>query len=379
MLFPVADVVVNPVLLLLLGLIVGTLSGFFGVGGGFLISGGLMVLGVPPVFAVGTGLTLIMGSSIINTLKHRSLGNLDFKLGLLMVVGTIPALFLAEWLLGALESAGVAGPVIRYVYVIVLACLAIFIGYDYWRSRRMLAGGSGEVSTAGFARRVQSLRIPPHSIKIPGFGSVSTYVALPVSRIDRISVFVPVGVGFAAGFFAGLLGAGGGTILMPILIFALGVPTTVAIGTDLFQIIITGSVGTFIKSFAGHVDPVMVVIMLVTASAGAQLGAAATKIVDASRIRVLYGVIVLAGSVAVGLEQASKSTSVEALSTAAAALLLGVGGIICLIIAAMLVNAKRRPDPEPPLRQVEQHQGATGHRGGGEIVVSEMGSDEGDD
>ena len=160
----------------------------------------------------------------------------------------------------------------------------------------------GEVSTARLARRVQSLRIPPHSINIPGLRPVSTYVSLPISKIDRISVFIPVCVGFMAGFFAGLLGAGGGTILMPILIFVLGVPTTVAIGTDLFQIIITGSVGTFIKSFAGHVDPVMVVIMLIAASAGAQLGVAATRIVEAARIRILYGVIVFAGSVAVGLE-----------------------------------------------------------------------------
>ncbi len=342
MLFPIANVVVNPALLILLGLIVGTLSGFFGVGGGFLITGGLLVLGVPPVFAVGTGLTLIMGSSIINTLKHRTLGHLDLKLGLLMVVGTIPALFLAEWLLTALESAGVAGSVIRYVYVVVLAGLAAFIGYDFWRGRRMTDRGLGEVSTAGLARRVQSLRIPPHSIRIPGLRQVSTYVSLPVSEIDNISVFIPVGVGFAAGFFAGLLGAGGGTILMPILIFVLGVPTTVAIGTDLFQIIITGSVGTFIKSFAGHVDPVMVVLMLVAASAGAQIGVAATQIVEASRIRILYGVIVLAGSVAVGLEQASESLSVDFLSTAASGLLLGVSGGICLVIVAILLIAKRR-------------------------------------
>ena len=342
MLFPIAEVVVNPFLLVLLGLIVGILSGFFGVGGGFLITGGLLVLGVPPVFAVGTGLTLIMGSSIINTLKHRSLGHLDLKLGLLMVIGTIPALFLAEWLLTALESAGVAGSVIRYVYVVVLAALATFIGYDFWRGRRIQDRGLGEVSTARLARRVQSLRIPPHSINIPGLRPVSTYVSLPISKIDRISVFIPVCVGFMAGFFAGLLGAGGGTILMPILIFVLGVPTTVAIGTDLFQIIITGSVGTFIKSFAGHVDPVMVVIMLIAASAGAQLGVAATRIVEAARIRILYGVIVFAGSVAVGLEQASESFSSEFLSTLAAGLLLGVAGAICLVIVAMLWIAKRR-------------------------------------
>ena len=196
------------------------------------------------------------------------------------------------------------------------------------------------MSSASRSRRVQSLRIPPHSIRIPGLPPVSTYVSLPVSGIDRISVFVPIGVGAAAGFFAGLLGAGGGTILMPILIFVLGVPTTVAIGTDLFQIIITGSVGTFVKSFAGHVDPVMVGLMLVAASAGAQLGAAATKIVEASRIRVLYGIVVFAGSVAVGLQQASETTSIEFLSTLASVVLLGVSGAICLVIAAMLVAAR---------------------------------------
>ena len=119
MFFPNAEIIINPFLLILLGLVVGTLGGFFGVGGGFLITGGLLVFGVPPLFAVGTGLTLIMGSSIINTLKHKRLGNVDFKLGLLMVCGTIPGEILAERLNSGLEAMGLAGPVIRYVYVAV--------------------------------------------------------------------------------------------------------------------------------------------------------------------------------------------------------------------------------------------------------------------
>ena len=123
MLFPNADVMVNPALLMLLGLIVGTLSGFFGMGGGFLITGGLLVFGVPPLFAVSTGLTLIMGSSVINTLKHRELGHVDFKLGFLLVCGTIPAAILAERLNVALEASGIAGSVIRYVYVVFLAAM----------------------------------------------------------------------------------------------------------------------------------------------------------------------------------------------------------------------------------------------------------------
>ena len=96
MLFPNADVVVNPALLVLLGVMVGALRGFFGVAGAFLITGGLLVFGVPTVAAVGTSLALTMGSSLITTLKHRKLGNVDFKLGLLLITGTIPAVVLAE-------------------------------------------------------------------------------------------------------------------------------------------------------------------------------------------------------------------------------------------------------------------------------------------
>jgi uncharacterized protein len=341
MLFPNADVVVNPLLLVLLGVIVGTLGGFFGVGGGFLITGGLLVFGVPPLFAVGTGLTLIMGSSIVNMLKHRGMGHVDFKLGLLMVCGTIPAEILAERLNSSLEAAGLAGPVIRYVFVVFLTALGTFIMYDYFKSRRRSGGQLGQVSTAGLARRVQSLRIPPHSIKIPGLPTLSTYVSLPVSGVERISVFVPFLVGFGIGFLAGLLGAGGGFILMPLLVFVVGVPTTVAIGTDLFQIIITGLVGTFIYSLGNHVDPLMAIIMLAAASVGSQLGATTTRFVDAGRIRVLFGVTVLSGSLAIALKQVAESvTGLEFLSTAASIILLGVSGAMAVVIAVLLIRAR---------------------------------------
>ena len=346
MLFPNADVVVNPVLLLLLGLIVGTLGGFFGVGGGFLITGGLLVFGVPPIFAVGTGLTLIMGSSIINMLKHRGLGNVDFKLGIIMVCGTVPAVFFAERLNSTLEAAGLAGPVIRYVYVTVLFLLGAFLIYDYIKTRRRAgsAAPSGEnVSTAQLTRRVQAMRIPPHSIWLPGLGVRSTYIALPVSGIERISVFVPFLVGVGIGFFAGLLGAGGGFILMPVLVFVVGIPTTVAIGTDLFQVIITGSFGTFVYAVGDQVDPLMAIIILAAASAGSQIGATATRFVDPGRIRILYGITVLSGCAAVALEQvASTSEGLEFLGDIAAFVLLGVSGTMGLVIAVLLVRALLR-------------------------------------
>ena len=370
MLFPVADVVVNPLLLLLLGLLVGTLGGFFGVGGGFLVTGGLLVFGVPATFAVGTGLTLIMGSSIINTLKHRRMGNVDFMLGTLMVCGTIPGVIGAEQVIKQLDSAGVAGPVIRYVYVVFLALLGSFIVYDYRRTQRGKGTGVGGVSTtAGLAQRVQALKIGPERLWMPGLGWVSTYVTLKVSGVHRISVFIPIGVGVAVGFFAGLLGAGGGFILMPVLVFVLGIPTLVAIGTDLFQIIITGSVGTFVKSLSNSVDPLMVIIMLASASLGSQVGTAATRVVDADRIRGLYGVTILSGSLADALRQVSESVSgTEFLATVASVVLLGFAGAVSLLIVGMLLSARSR----------RVHVGPQDGGPGEDVITSDWGNDEGD-
>ena len=344
MLFPNVGVEVNPALLVLLGFMVGTLSGFFGVGGGFLITGGLLVFGVPPIFAVGTGLALIMGSSLINALKHRKIGNVDSKLAALMVVGTVPALFLAAKTNSQLEAWGVEGPVIRYIYVVFLAALGAFIVYDYLKTHNRADSKGDQVSTAWLAEKVHSLRVPPHSIGLPGYISISTYVSLPTSSIQQLSIWIPIGIGFGVGFMAGLLGAGGGFILVPILIFVLGIPTTVAVGTDLFQIVITGSVGTLIYSWIGRVDLLMVVIMLFAASVGSQLGTTATSFVDGARIRVLYGITLLSASVSVALKQASETVATsDILSATASILLLSVPGVICILIAIMLVAARSRP------------------------------------
>ena len=199
------------------------------------------------------------------------------------------------------------------------------------------------MSTAALARRVQNIRIPPHAIWIPRFGTVPTYIHLPVSGIDQLSVFIPVIVGFSVGFFAGLLGAGGGFLLMPVLIFGLGVPTTVAIGTDLLQIIVTGSWGTFIYALSHNVDPLMAIIMLGAASIGSQLGTTATKFVNAARIRILYGVTILGGCVSVALDQISTySDSLGFLSSLASVVLLSVAGTMCLIITGLMINNRRR-------------------------------------
>ena len=131
MFFPNAEIVMNPIMLVVLGLIVGTLSGFFGIGGGFLITGSLLVLGVPPLYAVGTGITLVMGTAIISTLKHRQLGNVDFKFGFCLICGTIPAVVIAERLNQILDANDIASPVIQGLYLLMLCGIGSFITYDF--------------------------------------------------------------------------------------------------------------------------------------------------------------------------------------------------------------------------------------------------------
>ena len=138
---------------------------------------------------LGTGLTLVMGSSIINMLKHKGLGHVDFRLGLLMVCGTVPGEILAERLNVALLEAGIIGPVIRYVYVVFLGALGSFIVYDYFKVRRR-AGGTGDAtSTENLARKVQALRIPPHAVWLPGRGITPTRVWHCPSRGFRTSPY----------------------------------------------------------------------------------------------------------------------------------------------------------------------------------------------
>lgn len=327
--FPSTGDSISLVWLLSLGLSVGILSGFFGVGGGFLVTGGLILLGVPEFYAVGTGLALITGSSTINALKHRKLGNVDFRLGLFMVMGSIPGVETAKRLLLYLETKGLEGAVIHYVYVVVLGLLGAFLLYDWVRSGRKRGGG--DVGPPGpFVMRIRNFGLPPR-------------VSLPVAGIPSISAWVLVVLGFCIGLFAGLLGAGGGFLLMPALVFLLGIPTITAVGTDLFQVMITGSFGALTYALDNKVDLLMALVMLGAASVGSQLGTMATRVVDGSRIRFLYALIVLAGSVSLALDQAAEvSENFRFLSSVGAVVLLGAAGTMCLCIAGLVVASRMR-------------------------------------
>ena len=225
--FPIAGVVVNPILLVVIGFLVGILGGFFGVGGGFLAGPLMFWSGVPMNFVVGTDLAHMTGKSIVAARRHRALGHVDIKLGDFMVAGTIIGVEIGARLIEALKEFGAVDIVIGIAYVLILTLIGGFTAWESLRALRMIRTDRLDVRDAlgfqGITHRVHSLRIPP-------------MVSFPASGIREISLWTVIGVGLITGILAGALGVGGGFIRMPMLVYIVGIPTHVAVGTDLFEI-----------------------------------------------------------------------------------------------------------------------------------------------
>jgi uncharacterized membrane protein YfcA len=286
--FPLSGVSISPILLAGVGFLVGVLGGFFGVGGGF-IAGPLMYLaGVPINFVVGTDLAHMTGKSIVASRRHRALGHVDIKLGLIMVVGTVVGVEIGARTLVWLVNAGLADRIIGLTYIVILLIIS---GFTTWESTRALnmmrierLPASDAVSFSGVSHNVRHFKVPP-------------IVSFPHSGIDAISVWAVLGVGFVSGLSAGVLGVGGGFIRMPLLVYVLGMPTHVAVGTDLFEIVISSGFGTLTHALKGNVDVLMAMVMHTGAALGAQIGASLTRYFQGPRIRLIFAGLSLVGAV----------------------------------------------------------------------------------
>ncbi len=288
--FPIADVTISPLVLAGIGFIVGILGGFFGVGGGF-IAGPLMFwMGVPMNFVVGTDLAHMTGKSIVAARRHRALGHVDIKLGLVMVAGTIIGVEGGARTIEALESAGAVDLVVGVCYVLILLTISIFTAWESLRALRMMRTDQLDAQeVVGF----QGVRKSVHGIHLPPM------ISLPGSGIGSISLWVVLGVGLFTGFLAATLGVGGGFVRVPMLVYVLGIPTHIAVGTDLFEIVISAGFGTLTHAFKGNVDVLMALTMHTGAALGAQIGATATRFFTGPRIRLLFSGLPLVGAVLV--------------------------------------------------------------------------------
>lgn len=297
MTFPISGTHIDPIYLMAIGFIVGMLGGFFGVGGSFLAGPALFAVGVPMNFVVGTDLAHIVGKSIVAARKHRTLGNVDLKLGGIMVVGTIAGVEAGAQVIQWLKRTAHIDMAVGLTFMVILIGIS---GFMTWESIKTLRSqpksrSKGKATGEHPSRRDHSaaayIAHAIHRISLP------PYVRLPVSGIQKVSLWAILGVAFVGGFFSGFLGGGAGYIRMPCLIYLLGIPTHIAVGTDLFEIIISASYGTVTHALKGNVDILIALVMHTGAALGAQIGATLTQFFGGPRLRMAFIPLPLIGAV----------------------------------------------------------------------------------
>jgi len=318
MYMPIAGVHIFWPGLVLIGFSVGVIGGFFGMGGAWMVTPGLNILGFPMAFAIGTDIAHIAGKSMISTMRHSKFGNVDYKLGIVMLVGTMVGIEIGAQLVMYLERIGMVGSVVRWVYVVFLALIAWMVFYDYFKAvSNKKKGVTGEHGSEGVTwyKTLHKIKIPPMMhFKASGF---------------TCSMWLPIMVSLATGILAGFLGIGGGLLRMPALVYLVGCPTHVAVGTDLFEVMISGLYGAFTYTLKGRIEIVAVFVMLTGAAIGAQIGTVATKYSKGYGIRLAFGTAVLCCGISIVLKQLG-------LTGPAAVLILSTIGVICLYIMKIM-------------------------------------------
>ena len=320
---PIAGVDVFWPGLVILGLGVGIIGSFFGMGGGWMVTPGLNILGFPMAFAIGTDITNMAGNSLISTMRHAKFGHVDYRLGLIMVIGTVSGFEAGAQMIMWLESLGQVELFVRVGYLILLTLIAWLVFTDVHQKRRKEAEAkaTGRISSEDeggiqWHRTFHRIKIPP----MIHFKTSGIYC----------SAWLPITVSFFTGWLAGILGIGGGLIRMPALIYLIGVPTHVAVGTDLFEVVISALYGAGSYTYKGRTELVAAIIMLTGASIGAQIGSVATKYVRGYGIRLFFGIAVVGCGISIAFKLiASAAPSMRTFFDAAAAVLI-LGMVVAL-------------------------------------------------
>lgn len=274
---PIAEVSVNAFLLLGLGGIVGILSGMFGVGGGFLMTPLLFFIGIPPAVAVATEANQIVASSFSGVLAHFKRKTVDLRMGTVLLIGGLMGAALGIYVFNILKAQG-------QVDLLVKLCYVVFLG---------VIGGLMFFESLNAIRNVKKGKAPKRK-KHNWIHGLPFKMRFRVSGL-YISVIPPVVVGVLVGILAAIMGVGGGFIMVPAMIYLLGMPTKVVVGTSLFQIIFVTAFTTMLHATTNYtVDIVLAVLLLVGGVVGAQVGTRIGVKMKAEQLRILLAIMVLA-------------------------------------------------------------------------------------
>ena len=276
---PIAEVSVNAFLLLGLGGIVGVLSGMFGVGGGFLMTPLLFFIGIPPAVAVATEANQIVASSFSGVLAHLKRKTVDLRMGTVLLIGGLVGAAVGVQIFAALTAIGQVDLLVKLCYVVFLGIIG---GLMFFESLRAIRRARSPAGAAALPRRHR------------GWIHALPLKMLFLTSGLYISVIPPLVVGVFVGVLAAIMGVGGGFIMVPAMIYLLGMPTKVVVGTSLFQIIFVTGFATLMHATTNYtVDMVLAVLLLVGGVIGAQIGAAIGVKLKAEQLRILLSIMVL--------------------------------------------------------------------------------------
>jgi len=276
---PIAELSVNVFVLLGLGGGIGFLSGLFGVGGGFLMTPALIFIGVPPAVAVASEANQLVATSITGVIAHWRRRSVDFKMGLVLLCGGVVGSSIGVYIFKILRNIGQVDLTISLLYVVFLGAIGTLMFAESLRSILRSRGG-----------RIQRTKLHSHT----WLHGLPLKVRFRRSRL-YISALLPFSIGLLVGILAALMGVGGGFIMVPAMIYLLGMPTSVVAGTSLFQILFVVTNVTFLQAYTNQtVDVVLALILLVGSVVGVQIGSAVGARVSGAQFRILLAALVLA-------------------------------------------------------------------------------------
>ena len=275
---PIAEISVNILVLLGLGAGVGMMSGIFGVGGGFLMTPLLIFMGIPAPVAVGTEANQIVASSVSGALAHFRRGNVDLKMGTMLLIGGIMGSTFGVWLFKLLSALGQIDMVIRLAYVVFLGIIGGLMLIESIKAIRQTRLPSGP------RRRLHEHR---------WFHRLPFKMRFRRSKL-YISALLPLTVGALVGILAAIMGVGGGFVMVPAMIYVLGMPTSVVIGTSLFQIVFVTANVTFLQAYQNQtVDILLGLFLIVGGVIGAQVGTRLGAKLPGEKMRFLLAAMVV--------------------------------------------------------------------------------------